>query len=129
MFARRLFAALLLASSLGLGPSVLGSPSKAQQSNPSEVAAPRLRSIDWKYKGFDDANLNDSALQEQEEYVKKFLKNPPHVEEFYNQEKVDETKKLVTAFWKQRGVTVQVHSTLTPIPETHAARLHFVVQR
>lgn len=92
------------------------------------VAAPLLRSLGVKYRGFDDATLNDTTVQEQKEYLEKFLQDPPRVETPYNQKKADEMARLIEAFWKEKGVEVEVGSTLTPIPDTRSARLVFNVQ-
>lgn len=94
-------------------------------------AVPILRSVAVKYRGFDDATLNDTTAQEQKEYLEKFLKDPPSVETPYDQKKADEMAKLIESFWKEKGVEVEVSSTLTPIPNTkHVtyARLLFNVQ-
>lgn len=80
-----------------------------------------------KFQGFDSAILNTTTRQEQEDYLKKFLKDPPRLEEPYDQKQVDEMKRLIKAFWEEKGVAVEVRSTVTPIPESRAARLKFDV--
>ncbi len=91
--------------------------------------APILRILATKYHGFDSATLNDTTVREQQEYLERFTKDVPHVETPYDQKKVDEMKRLLTAFWKEKGVEVEVRSILTPIPNTRFARVIFDVQR
>lgn len=93
-------------------------------------AAPMLGEVRVEYRGFDYATLNDTTSQEQKEYQEKFLKDPPRVGTPYDQEKVDEMKRVISAFWKEKGVEVEVSSTLTPVPNSRQgyARLVFNVQ-
>jgi hypothetical protein len=127
----RLLLAVGLACALLFSPSfVEGQDSKSQQpSNPS-VAAPLLRRVGVKPHGFDDATLNDTVMNEQEEYVRKHLKDRPMVETVYNQKKADEMKKVFEDFWKERGIAVEVRTTLKPVPSApRYATLEFDVYK
>jgi hypothetical protein len=109
---------------VGLAASLFFNPlfaeeqgSKSQQPSRPGAAAPLLRRIGVKPHGFDDATLNDTVLNEQEEYLKKHLKDGPMVETAYDQKKADEMKKAIEAFWKERGLKVKVRVTLTRLPD------------
>ena len=113
----RLFRLLLaggLACALLFIPSfVEGQDSKSQkQSN----ATPLLRRIAVAPHGFDDGTMNDTVANEQEQYLEKHLKDRPRVETPYDQKKADEMKKVLEDFWKERGIAVEVHINLKPVP-------------
>lgn len=68
-----------------------------------------------KHHGFNEATLNDAAVTKEEEYVEKHLQDRPRVETTYDQKKVDDMKKVLENFWKERGIAVEVRTTLTPV--------------
>lgn len=113
----RLFRLLL---AVGLACALLSIPSfvkgqdfkSQQQSN----ATPLLRRVAVKPHGFDEGTMNDTVVNDQEQYLEKHLKDRPRVETSYDQEKADEMKKVLEDFWKERGIVVEVRITLKPVP-------------
>ena len=125
----RLFVASGLACSLLLSPSfVEGQDSTSQQSSAS-VATPLLRRITINNHALADI-CDDATLNELEVYIEKHVPDRPTVETAYDQKKVDEMSKALENFWKERGISVGVRSTLTPIPKApRYAALKFEVYK
>jgi hypothetical protein len=113
----RLFKLLLavgLACALLFIPSfVEGQDAKPQQQSNS---TPLLRRVVVAPHGFDDGTMNDTVVNEQEQYLEKHLKDRPRVETAYDHKKADEMKKVLEDFWKERGIAVEVRITLKPVP-------------
>jgi len=106
---------------IGLGfltlslPSVLvGQVSNPQSPAGSAAPAPLLRRVVVKHHGFTDASLNDAIVEKEGERLDQ-LKDRQTVEAPYDQAKVDRMKQALEDFWKERGITVVVHTTLTPV--------------
>jgi hypothetical protein len=55
-------------------------------------------------------------VKEEEEYVNKRVHDRPRVETFYDQKKVDDTRRALEGFWKARGITVEISTNLTQVP-------------
>lgn len=114
---RKLLAALALVLSI---PSILvGQNSNAQSPGNPAAPAPLLRRMAVKRHGFTDAIMNDAIVEKEGERLGQ-LKDRQTVEAPYDQAKVDKMKQALEDFWKERGVTVVVRTTLTPAP--HAPR-------
>jgi hypothetical protein len=90
----------------------------------SSVAAPVLRRVVVRHLGSFDA----TKLEEIEVRVGRVV-NRPRVETPYDQEKVDNMKKVLQELWKERGVSVNVDSQLTQIRDTRYAMLEFLVYK
>jgi hypothetical protein len=88
----------------------------------SDVAPPVLRRVVVRHLGSFDANL----LEEVETRVGQIVYRP-RVETPYDQDKVDNMKKVLQELWKERGVSVAVGSQLTQIRDTRYAILEFTV--
>jgi hypothetical protein len=107
----------------------MGRDTKAHDSgNPN---APLLRRIAVKHIGFTgDAALNDAIVDEEQKAIWKNPDESPKVETPYNQTKVDHMKEVLRDFWKERGITVEVRTTLTQVPNApRYAALEFDVYR
>lgn len=105
-----------LVCSLLLSPSfVEGQDSTSRQSSTS-VATPLLRRVAINQHALSDI-CNDAILDEEEIYIKKHVLDRPTVETAYDQRKVDEMSKALEDFWKERGISVGVRTTLTSIPK------------
>ena len=115
----RLFVASGLTCSLLLGISLAEGQESGLQQPSTVVAAPLLRRVVINQHAFGDA-CNDAILDEQQLYIEKHVPNRPRVETAYDQQKVDEMSKALEDFWKERGIIVEVRTTLTPMP--HAPR-------
>ena len=83
-----------------------------------------LRRIVVRHLGSFDA----TKLEEVEELVGRVV-NRPRVEAPYDQEKVDNMKKVLQELWKERGVSVNVDSQLTQVRDTRYAILEFLVYK
>jgi len=77
--------------------------------------APRLRRIATRHHGFDDATLNDATLNELEVYVAKHSQDLPTVETAFDQKKAGNMTKALEDFWKERGIAVEVRTTITRV--------------
>ena len=114
----RLLLGVCLACALLPIPSfVEGQDSKSQQQS---NGTPLLRRVEVRSHGFDDSTMNDTVRNEQEQYLEMHLRDRPSVETSYDQKKADAMKKVLEDFWKERGIAVEVRSTLKPVP--HAPR-------
>ena len=83
-----------------------------------------------KHHGFDGGSLNDTVMNEEEEYVGKHPEDRPLVETAYYQKKADAMKLVLVAFWQERGVEVEVCTSLKPVPSApRYAVLEFDVKR
>ena len=110
----RLLLAVGLACALLFIPSfVEGQDSKSQQQS---KAPPLLRRVGVGHHGFDDGTMNDTVVNEEEQYLEKHFKDRPRVETSYDQKKADEMKKVLEDFWKERGIAVEVRVALKPVP-------------
>ncbi len=110
---------------LGLAYSIFVSPSfgqgqnlQPQQPSTPRVASPVLRRIFVKHRGFDDTGLNEKACNEEQNYPSAHLEDRPTVETAYVQRKVDDMRKVLKDFWRARGISVEVRTTLTQLPNS-----------
>jgi hypothetical protein len=71
-----------------------------------------------KHRGFDDTGLNEEACNEEQNYLSAHLENRPTVETAYDQRKVDDMRKVLRDFWRARGISVEVRTTLTQLPNS-----------
>ena len=133
MSQRRLIASLALTSSclaLVIAAAAWAFPLKAaprflrpipqegrpqQQKSPTN-AAPKLQRVIVKHHDFDDASVNDAAMIAVEARMNQ-LPDRPRVETAYDAAKADKMKKALEDFWSERGITVEVSTTLTPWPQ------------
>ena len=104
-----------LALLLVFSPLFFEGRAAAQQSGSVITAAPLLRRVETKHHGFDGATLNDAKLSELEAYEVKYRQDLPTVETAYDQKKVDNMKKVLEDFWKERGIAVEVRTTVTQV--------------
>lgn len=91
-------------------------PSNFQQSGGLNDAAPLLRRVAVKHHGFNDATLNDAKLSELEAYEGEHRQDLPKVETRYDQKEADAMKSVLENFWKERGITVDVRTSLNRVP-------------
>ncbi|HYL63944.1 MAG TPA: M56 family metallopeptidase [Candidatus Methylomirabilis sp.] len=89
--------------------------------------APILQRIEVKHHDFDAGALNDAAVNAEETRMNQ-LPERLTVEGAYDQAKADSMKKLLEDFWNDRGVTVEVRSTLT-VSSPRYANLEFDVYK
>jgi hypothetical protein len=105
-------------------PLAAAQNANSQVEKKSDVAAPILRRVLVRHLGSFDANL----LEEVDARVGQITYRP-RVETPYDQDKVDNMKKVLQELWKERGVSVAVDSRLTQIRDTHYAILEFTVYK
>jgi len=79
------------------------------------AAAPLLRQVGVKHHGFNDVNLNDAVVNQEEQYVAKHVQDRPRVETAYDQKKTDDMQKAFEEFWRERSIAVKVLVALTPV--------------
>jgi hypothetical protein len=73
---------------------------------------------------------DEATVNELEVYIEKHVPHRPTVEIAYGQKKVDEESKAIEDFWKERGISVGVRTTLTQIPNSpRYAALKFEVYK
>ena len=101
--------------SLSNNSSVQGQDPTLQHSNSPNDAAPLLWRVEIKHHGFDDADLNDTTMNDLEAYLEKHLEDRPRSRRPYDQKKVEAMKNVLESFWKERGIAVEVRAGLTPI--------------
>ncbi|HEX8836108.1 MAG TPA: efflux RND transporter periplasmic adaptor subunit [Candidatus Acidoferrum sp.] len=143
MSQRRLIASLTLISSCLILVLVLGAwtfPLKgaprpvppalegmAQQS--PDAAALLLHRVEVKHHDFASTALNDTVVNEERASLDQ-LSGRLAVETAYNHAKADAIKKALEDFWSERGITVEVRTTLTPWPRSaRYATLEFDVYK
>ena len=119
---------------LGLTCSLLSYPAMGRDTkahDSSNPNAPLLRRVVVKHIGFTgDAALNDAIVDEEWKSIRKLPDECPRVETPYDQAKVDHMKEVLRDFWKERGITVEVRTTLTQVPNaSRYAILEFDVYR
>lgn len=131
MLLRKPLLALGLAYSMFVSPSfVQGQNLQSQQPGTPRVAPPLLRRIIVKHRGFDDTALNEKACNEEQDYLSAHLEDRPAVETAYDQRKVDDMRKVLKDFWQARGISVEVRTTLTQLPNSNRyAVLEFDVDK
>jgi maltose-binding protein MalE len=118
MLLRKLTLIAGIACSVLLNASFLsGQESKPPQTNSTTARAQVLRRVEVKHVGFDNVILNDTTVQQEMNSWNQF-KDRLRVEHPYDQEKADEMKKILQSFWKEQGITVEVRTTLTPLPNS-----------
>jgi hypothetical protein len=116
MLPRRPFVALGLAClALSIPPVLLSQTPNSQSSG--NAAAPLLRRVAIKHHGFTDATLNDAIVEKEVARLDQ-LKDRQTVETPYDQAKVDRMKQALDDFWKERGITVAISTSLTPVSNT-----------
>jgi maltose-binding protein MalE len=117
----------------GLVILMLSTPSlgKAQDSGPPQPnipssATPMLRRVLVRH--ISDSVLEDTTVKEEEQKTR--LVDRPTAEMRYDQTKTDNVKKALVEFWKEKGITVDVRTTLTEIPNAPGrAELGFAVYK
>jgi len=120
-----IFAAVLAARTFPLkgAPRLAQSEASASPANP----APLLRRIEIRHHDFDASQLNDSVVAEEQARINQ-LPGRLKVETTYDQAIADRMKEVLKNFWRDRGVLVEVSSTLEPMASsTTYARLEFHV--
>jgi hypothetical protein len=97
----------------------------AQQSPDS--AAVLLHRIEMKHHDFASTALNDTVMNEERASLDQ-LSGRLTVETAYDQANADAMTKALEDFWSERGITVEVRTTLTPWPRSAGyANLEFDV--
>ena len=90
----------------------------------SDVVVPVLRRVMVRHLGSFDATMLEEVATRIGQIV-----NRPRVETPYDQDRVDNMKKLLQELWKERGVSVAVDSQLTQVRDTRYAILEFTVYK
>lgn len=99
----------------------------AQQS--PDAAALLLHRIEVKHHDFASTALNDTVVNEERASLNQ-LSGRLAVETAYDQAKADAMTKALEDFWSERGITVEVRTTLTPWPRSaRYANLEFDVYK
>jgi len=117
MLLRRLRFAVGLALSFLLGALFVETLASQQPNGPNNAALLLLHRVQENHHGFDSLTCNEGTMNEEDEYLKEHAKNRPKVETAYDQKKVDEMKKALGDFWKEKGIAVEVRTTLTQLPK------------
>ena len=88
---------------------------------------PLLRRIEVKHHDFTGGVLSDEIVNDEQTRLNK-LPGRPTVGTAYDQAEAESMKKVLENFWSERGVTVEVRTTLTPYgPSPRYANLEFDV--
>lgn len=74
-----------------------------------------LQRIEVRHHGFSDAVLKNAVVNDEEMRTRQ-LAGRPTVETPYDEQKVDHMKRAIADFWSERGIVVEVRTTLTPSP-------------
>jgi hypothetical protein len=112
---RSLFLFLASAFTVFLGPS-FGNAQNSQSNYETSLSHSDilLRRVVVKHPGC--ITCNDTILNAEEEYVHKRVKERPIVESLYDQKNVSDVKEALENFWKERGIAVEVGTSLTQVP-------------
>ena len=128
---RSLFAVLAFGSLLSVGSSLACAPESKSERQTRLSDVPILQRVGLSHPGC--VTCNDSIFASEEKYLNEHVKERPRVFSVYRQKSVDDMKRALEDFWRERGIAVEVSSSLAQVTSAprapHYAALEFQVYR